>query len=222
MLKPENNLRWLGIDMRSRWRRRVTVVVTYLVSIGVAGWLSSWHGSGWITPVKALFGLLFAIEFLTIFREGGLVKSFKEPPRPFTVRTGGKVGLRWGRFLVRSSARFRFTTPEKQQGMLRRLDESFPYTIQPDESPNAPDEREKSVADIASRRTLQFLSVILGYNAVSAGMQAKSWTASEVVAMMLSYLVIARTGPQARVLWSEPDPRDAAGEIELVANSTST
>jgi hypothetical protein len=221
MLKPEKNLRWLGIDMRSRGRRRVAVVVTYLVSICTAGWLLSWRGSPPVTPVVALFGLFFAIEFLTIFREGGLVKGFQEPPPPFTVGASGKLWLRWARFLVGRTAKFRVATPDKQDAMLERMEQSFPYTIHPNMPADAPDEREKGEADMASRRTLQFLSVVLLYNAVSAGMQGKNWTPPEVVSMMLSYLVIARTGPRARILWREPDPRDTGGEIELVANSAS-
>jgi hypothetical protein len=211
----ENRIRWMGIDMRPRWRRRTAVIVTYVTSLAAALWLSSWQGDEWLTPVKALFGLFFAIEFVTVFREGGLVKTFQDP-QLILGAAGKSWGLRWGKFLMRSSSKYKYTTPEKQQEMLRRLEQGFPYTIQPDQSGDAPDERERAERDIASRRTLQFLSVILIYNAVNTGMQGKSWTAVQVVSAMLTYLVIARTGPKARILWSEPDPRDAPGEIQLV------
>jgi hypothetical protein len=221
MLKPEKNLRWMGIDMRPRGRRRVAVVVTYLVSFGTAGWLSTWRGSPPITSPVALFGLFFAIDFLTIVRGGGLVKDFQEPPSPVTFGAKGALWVKSARFLVSRTARWRVAKPDKQERMLERLEQSFPYTIQPSISANAPDEREKGEADMASRRTLQLLSVVLLYNAVSAGMQGKNWTPPEVVFMMLAYLVIARTGPRARILWREPDPRDASGEIELVQPATS-
>jgi hypothetical protein len=211
----ENRIRWMGIDMRPGWRRRTAVIVTYVTSLAAALWLSSWQGDEWLTPVKSLFGLLFAIEFVTVFREGGLVKTFQDPQ--LTLGAAGKSwGLRWGKFLMRSSSKYKYATPEKQQEMLRRLEQGFPYTIQPDQSGDAPDERERVERDIASRRTLQFLSAILIYNAVNTGMQGKSWTAVQVVSAMLTYLVIARTGPKARILWIEPDPRDTPGEIQLV------
>jgi len=69
----------------------------------------------------------------------------------------------------------------------------------------------------ASRQTLLFLSMMLTYGAVTASMRATPWKAIDVTAYLLSMVVIARTGPKARVLWREPDPREVSGEMELVA-----
>jgi hypothetical protein len=87
-------------------------------------------------------------------------------------------------------------------------------------SPEAPDERECMQRDQASRLTLRFLAFILACNAVNAGMNGKSWNPPVEVAFILSYLVIARTGPKAYILWHEPDPRDIPGELELVPSAT--
>jgi hypothetical protein len=211
-----NQIRWIGIDMRARWRRCLAVIATYLAFFTATLWMTQWHGDGWLTPVKALFGLLVAMELITVFRQGGLVKSFDVPPSSLLERPGGKIALRWGRFLLRSSSEFKRMPPEKQQEKMRSFDQSFPYVVAEDDSPNAPDERERAQRDLASSRTLQFLSVILASGAVNAGIQSKSWMPVDQVALLLSYLVIARTGPKARILWSEPDPRDTAGEIQLV------
>lgn len=81
LMAEEAQISWLGVDMRARWRRRVAVLGTYLASFAASVWLEVWHGYGWVTPVKGLFALVFAIEFLSIFREGLLLKSFEVRPR---------------------------------------------------------------------------------------------------------------------------------------------
>jgi hypothetical protein len=104
--------------------------------------------------------------------------------------------------------------------MQANLEPSLAESATKNLSQEAPDERECIQRDQASCVTLRFLSIILAYNAVSVGMNGKSWNPPTEVAFILSYLVIARTGPQARILWSEPDPRDASGEIGLVPTPT--
>jgi hypothetical protein len=54
----EKRSRWLGMDMRPRWRRRVAVMVTY-VSFLVA--LGSADAEWWGHPMVATVGLLLAV-----------------------------------------------------------------------------------------------------------------------------------------------------------------
>jgi hypothetical protein len=69
----------MGINMRPRWRP-FHYRCKYLALVAMAGWLAEWQGHGWLTPVKALFGLYFAAELLTVSRDGGLVKTFEVLP----------------------------------------------------------------------------------------------------------------------------------------------
>jgi|SRR5579871_4007669 len=98
----EKKLRWLGMDMRPRWRRRVTVVLTYAFYAQGISWCEAWKGYGWMTPVKAMWVLSLAVVFLGVFREGRLVKSFEDAPR----RRVERFGLWWAKYLTRSSGRW--------------------------------------------------------------------------------------------------------------------
>jgi hypothetical protein len=211
----QNKIRWMGIDMRPRWRRRITIAATYLALVSAAGWLAEWQGHGWLTPVKALFGVYFATELLTIFRDGGLVKTFEVLPKPLQGMTLSEilVNLLTDKWKV---TRKKHLPPTMQANLEQILVDSATKDL----SPEAPDERECVQRDQASRLTLRMLSVILAYSAMNAGINGKNWNPPTEVAFILSYLVIARTGAQARILWSEPDPREAPGEIELVPGAT--
>jgi hypothetical protein len=156
MLADEKQLRWMGIDMRSRAVRRVAVVGTYLLSFCLSTWLLFWKGYGVISPAWLLFGLFVAIEYFSVFQEGLLLKSF-----------------------------------------------GF-------------DEREREQLSHARQRTLLLLKVLLISGVVSSVMQNKPWRAMDVATILLTILVIVSTGPKARLLWTEPDPREADGEMEMV------
>ena len=224
----ETRLRWLGMDMRPRWRRRVAVMITYVAAFLASVGLTNWRGYGWITPVEALFGLWLAMEFLTIFREGQLTKSFEEraytDTERFGYRTVRKVGLKRGKAALKShlesTMKFQLMTDAQQKEALQeaetRVEQSFPFTIPEDDSPDAPDERERAERSRAWKRTLLFLSTMLSFGAINAAMNARPWRSIDVVAYSLTLLVIARTGPKASVLWRERDPRELDGEVEMV------
>jgi fatty acid desaturase len=64
----EKRSRWLGMDMRPRWRRRIAVVVTYiafLVALGSAG--AEWWGH----PMVATGTLVFTVWWLGVFGNFG-------------------------------------------------------------------------------------------------------------------------------------------------------
>lgn len=215
MLMDRKPLRWCGIDMRARGRRRVAVAGTYVAAFLTSAWIERWQGHGWWTPVKALFALMLAIEFLSVFREGLLVRSFEDRPRPRVEQPFGRTMLRWAQALVRSrlvSRRFQSLTPEAQEAALQRVEDYF-FSIQPQD---VPDERELEEQNLASRRTLNFLAVILVYVAFNTAMNGMRPRVIDEVSLLVSFLVIARTGPKAVMLWRAPDPREVSGEMEIV------
>jgi hypothetical protein len=225
MLMDGKPLRWLGIDMRTRWRRRVVVVLTYAVFFVVRAWLDLWQGYGWLTPVKGMFALVLAIEFLSVFRDGLILKSFEEVRRhgSYKNQPGAKFGMRIGKKMLtsrlKSSLRFQLMSSTAQEEELKRVEQrveqSFPYEIREDD-PDGLDERERAERNHASRGMVRFLTTMLICGAIDAAMNGRSWKASDVVNFLLGLLVIVRTGPKALVLWREPDPRELSGELGLV------
>jgi hypothetical protein len=78
------------------------------------------------------------------------------------------------------------------------------------------DEREIGERNDASRWALQQIAVFLGSYAAVLAVKEKPIAPLEVSGFLWSFSLLARTLPQARVLWTEPDPRVMAGEMEMV------
>ena len=75
MLTDDKRSRWLGMDMRPRWRRRLAVVVTY------AGFLAAISSSGerwWGHPLLAMWVLNFLVLGIGVFRGLGPLKRFDD------------------------------------------------------------------------------------------------------------------------------------------------
>src|SRR5208282_266039 len=76
------------------------------------------------------------------------------------------------------------------------------------------DERERAERDRISRWALRqvgfFLAIYAGLDIVKKRPFSPMTTACD----LWSFCILARTLPQARVLWTEPDPRDA-GELQV-------
>jgi hypothetical protein len=227
MLKPEKNLRWFGIDMRPRWRRRVAVIATYVAFIVVVGIVECdclGH------PVLAMVVLGVAVQLLGVFSPFGPVKSFNVPP-PNTFAS--KYILVTG---LDELARYRYgvanydAATEKQKSDLlqtyhvgtRRylrkpsLDEQSGLSEQ-----DWIDEREKQERIAAERWARQWLLMVMGVTTGLYLRRQKPVQPLEVVGDFLWLGILAATLAPARILWTEPDPRDAPGEIELVSTPTS-
>jgi hypothetical protein len=56
----------------------------------------------------------------------------------------------------------------------------------------------------------------MAITAVNEAINGHGWTIVQVVGMLLTIMVIARTGPKAVVLWTEADPREVGGEMQFV------
>jgi hypothetical protein len=81
------------------------------------------------------------------------------------------------------------------------------------------DERERRERDIAERWALKQIAI---YLPISAGQWVvkiahhRSIDPMQVVGDLWSFSLLAQTLPQARILWTEPDPRKVSGEIEMI------
>lgn len=204
MLRSEKHLRWLGLDMRPRWRRRVGVVVTYFALIAAT---SAADGSWWGHPFIAMLFFNTLVMSFGIFSPRGLVKPLTDPPERIVIE-----GLdQWAMYRY-AVPNFDAATPAQQAYLLRK------YRVGRFLVPAKPwlDERELKERDQLDRWAMQWVLSVLG---VQAGMYAVGHAAlnrMEVVGTLSGIALLGRTLPQARVLWYEADPRELSGEMELV------
>jgi hypothetical protein len=215
----EKRLRWCGIDMHARWRRRVAVVATYLVLFVMIETAVENHWPA--HPYWTLMGMVVLTSSwvaVSVFRKNGVVKSFEDPLQ-MRGSMAGKMfvnGLdEWARYRY-GVASFEEASEAQQAELLKRYRVgTFMVPEKPDgERWTGLDEREIGERNDASRWALQRIAGLL---AIYAGILAVKPIAPLVVAGFLwSFSLLARTLPQARVLWTERDPRGMTGEMEMV------
>ena len=214
MLASETKkLRWMGIDMRPRWRRRVAVVTTYAVFqmlIGsVATLATNGHlfGHRYLTLV-AMVGASMCWFWLSVFRSGGVVKNFDDP----AVFRGGKYMIvgsldEWARYKYGATG-FEQTTKEQQTELLRTYrvgNYLVPAKLLED---YRLDERERAERDRITRWALNTLVFLLCIMTGTTALNRIAMAPSGLSALLWNLAVLAITLPQARVLWTEPDPRN--------------
>ena len=216
----EKRLRWWGIDMRARWRRRVAVVATYFVLfvMMVIATNNNWPSH----PYWTLIGMVIATTSwvgVSVFRKNGVVKSF-EDPLEMRGSMAGKVlvnGLdEWARYRY-GVASFEEASEEQQAELLKRYRVgTFAVPAKPkSEQWTGLDEREIGERNDASRWALQRLAGLLAFYATALAVK-KPISPIEASGFLWSFALLAQTLPQARVLWTEPDPRAMTGEMEMV------
>ncbi len=212
----ETKLRWWGIDMRPRWRRRVSVVVTYAVLILLIVLIGGWgeiHSLLAIAAAAITTGVLIAIS---VFRNNGLVKSFEES----SINKIGKyvvVGSldEWARYRY-GVADFEAANDEQQTELLSNYRVGNRLVPSKTLEDCSLDERERQERDSICRWALNRVAFCL---ACFAGVSAnwKHIEPFEISAFFLLFCVLATTLPQARVLWTEPAPRDLS-DLRLAGN----
>jgi len=213
------NLRFLGIDMQARWRRRVAVVASYIV-FGVA--MLSIQAQIWDAfghPYWVMWVMSFVLVFLGVFRDGALVKSFFVPKQaPAEMLMVGSLD-EWARYRYGTTG-FEESSAQQQEDLLKRYRVGtylMPRSGSREHRPWLPDEREAGERDRASRRTLVLLGTYLTSMAGIYSIHPDRLTKTQdVVALLLQLIVMAITLPKAIVLWEEPDPREESGEMELI------
>ena len=80
------------------------------------------------------------------------------------------------------------------------------------------DEREIGERDSASRWALQRTGVLLACYLGATAVEREPLQPTAAAAMLWGVLVLARTLPQARVLWTEHDPREMGEESGLLVS----
>jgi hypothetical protein len=216
----EKRLRWWGIDMHARWRRRVAVVATYFVLFEMVevAMENHWPAHHYWT----LMGMVIATTSwvaASVFRTNGVVKSFEDPLR-MRGNMAGKMlvnGLdEWARYRY-GVASFEEASEAQQAELLKRYRVgTFVVPVKPKaEQWTGLDEREIGERDDASRWALQTIAGILAFYAAVLSVQ-RSILPIEAAGFLWSFSLLARTLPQARVLWTERDPRVVTGEMEMV------
>ena len=78
------------------------------------------------------------------------------------------------------------------------------------------DEREMRERDGAVRWSIRWVAVFLSGLIAHYGGTRRPISGMDVVADLMVIAVMVWTLPQARVLWTERDPREMGGEMELV------
>jgi hypothetical protein len=215
----EKRLRWWGVDMRQRWRRRVAVVVTYFVLFVMIemAMQSPWPEHPYWTLVSMMVSTMGWVA-LSVFRKNGVVKSFEDPlgMRGSMAGTMFVNGLdEWARYRY-GVASFEEASEAQQAELLKR------YRVGTFVVPAKPkpwtglDEREIGERNDASRWALERIAIFLASYAVFLGVWSKPIAPLEVAGFLWSFSVLAQTLPQARVLWTEPDPREMEREVGLV------
>jgi hypothetical protein len=218
-----NKLHFLGIDLHSRWRRRLLVALTYsifLISMAVlveeskrVPALQSYHSGFWLMLILAT-----AFQTFGIFREGGPVKRFNEAVRPFPGMKDGAVilGSLDDRAEYQFGAKFDALPEEQQKELLRTYRVgNYLFPAEPSKAPGRLDEREIAEKQQASSKTLVWLA---RYSLCLAGIYAfreVGMSSEGLAATFLTLGFLAATGPKANILWNEPDPR-IEGDLQLV------
>jgi hypothetical protein len=222
MLASETKkLRWMDIDMRPRWRRRIAVIATYAVFAVLIVCAAAIDSEVYFNKhhVLALLALMLPTGgwlFLSVFRPNGVVKSFDDaPPRKKYVKVGSLD--EWARYRY-GAAGFEQATEEQQHELLRKYRVgTFPVPAKSTSAEyTALDERERAERDRISRWALNRVAFFLSIMAGSAMADRAPWPPSDVSVYLWAFALLAWTLPQAHVLWTEPDPRDE-GEPMLVA-----
>jgi hypothetical protein len=226
MLVDEQKLRWCGIDMRLRWRRRVAVLVTYFFIFAAGMALSVWDGH----PVWAMvcFGVGSPLLVrLSVMRENGIVKRF-DGRTSVPVRGMGEMvfveGLdEWTKYHY-GVENFEAASLVQQDELLSRYKMGKRLFPAKPGSSDAPwlDEREKKERESAERWSRNLvLSLLASYAGVytSRAYRHQKTEPLEVACEFFMFALLFLTLPRARVLWTEPDPREAGGEMELVAGA---
>jgi hypothetical protein len=221
----EKKLRWLGIDLRARWRRRVAVVANYAVLLMslIVGWGEVVTDPGLSAhPLLALLGmavLTLILLSISVFWNGRLVKNFDDPPKVEFQKYQIVGSLdEWAHYRY-GVANFDAANKEQQTELLSKYRVgNFRVPTKP--LPAGPleefllDERERAERDSISRWALNRMTFFL---AVFAGSTAnlKHSEPMEISFYLWLFCVLGLTLPQARVLWTETDPRKA-GDLRLV------
>lgn len=209
-------MKWMGIDLRPRWKRRVAVVTTSIAYFLFVGWASELklphHAAGWVILAGYLwlgfFSVLAGIDWArakwistgdvvlnnindwSLYMFGENFENLPEADRNFLLpryRTGTHY----------LSARF------SHDPAIRSSAASWS------------DEREKREYEKALFRTVRWLSTSAMGLAGIYSVARNPIDGMEIVASIAFFVSAMQLGPRAILLWETPDPREDS-ELHLV------
>jgi hypothetical protein len=226
MLNPDpTKLHYFGIDLHSRTRRRMVVVLTWVGFVAGMSLLTYALDTQPFFATHPIIGFYLVVLVLglfilgSVFRDGGVVKPFKLRVWHIHGRRGGEfVLLRnlddWARY--QHGARLADLPEEQQQEVLRTYRVGC-YVFPADKSrtPERLDEREIAVRNQASTSTLSWITLLCFSLAGAYAVKMISLRSTDVAMTFLTLGVIALNGPRSLILWNEPDPRES-GDLTLV------
>lgn len=221
-------LHYLGIDLHSRGRRRVVVVCNWVVfflgssALGTlldARSFSVRHPEISLWPALAYLCLFY---YLSVFRDGGVIRPFHFRTLPLAGSTGRVVVLSslddWARY--RHGAVLADLSEDQQQEILHSYRVGRYYRpADKSRSPERLDEREMMIRDRASAsvlRSLVALCVVYGYTIACS---TRHLQPGEILTDFFNIAFIALAGPASVILWNEPDPGETGDLAPVEAPS---
>jgi hypothetical protein len=191
------------------------VVVTYLAFLTAIG---ASDQRWWGHPMIATVVLISLIQFMGVFRQRGPLKSFEDP---LDQRPGAWVivnGLdEWARYRYAATS-FDEATAEQQEALLKSYRVGNFMVPAKRGGRDLLDEREMRERDGAVRWSMRWVGAVVASSAGIYAAKQHPVSGMDVAADFCAILVLVLTLPQARVLWTERDPREVSGEIGLVVS----
>ena len=230
MLNPDPaKLRYLGIDLHSRTRRRVVVVLTWgalMIGMGVLSYTLDTQPFFRTHPIIGFYLVVLVLGLFTlgsVFRDGGAIK-------PFQFRVWHIHGPRGGEFVFLRNlddwARYQHGTrlaelPDEQQHEVLRTYRVGYYVFPADKSktPERLDEREIAVRNEASTTALKWVTLFCFSLAGAYAVKTIPLRSTDVAMSFLTLGIFAFNGPRSLILWNEPDPRESS-DLALVSSAS--
>jgi hypothetical protein len=218
-------LRYLAIDLHSRRHRRIVVVcswVAFFLGMNALEIFLDNRSFSIDHPVLSLWATVAYVclfYYLSVFRDGGVIRPFHFRAVPVAGFKGGVVVLSslddWARY---SHGAALADLPEnQQQDVLGRYRVGrYYFPADKSRSPERLDEREMMIRDRASVSTLRWVGFCCAcWAGILAGRNFAHLEPADLTTNLFSIVFMALAGPATIILWTESDPRDS-GELSLV------
>ena len=209
-------MKWMGIDLRARWKRRVAVVTTSIAYFVFVGWASElklpYHAAAWVILAGYLwlgfFSVLAGIDWARAkwISSGDVILNSIDD---WSLYMFGE------NFASLSEADKNFLLPRYRTGthyLSARLSRDPALR---DSAAGWPDEREKREYEKAMIRTARWLSIFAMCAAGGYSVARNPIDGMEITASIILFVSAMQLGPRAILLWETPDPRED-GELYLI------
>ena len=224
LVDDPGRMRWMGVALWSRRRRRWAVVVSYAVffPLVLVATLPLWPAHRYVQFCGGGVSLV-VWGFFSVFGWLGPVKAFEENR---VVRIGAEevvavAGLdEWARY--RFGVKFDALTAEQQSELLDCFRAGVRYLPKSGDARlpmlDEREERERANVERWALRTLaQALVIVVAWCGWSVLRDGAEVSGPYMLTVLMWMATLAYTLPKARVLWIEPDPREAgAGELSVL------